>query len=194
MRPSLRAGITFLISASSALCEQCTHDAFNGSTWVLDGCEALDLSCPPPDAISRAPACANALLPGEVAALAAALKGSSVTAIQLRGSPLGQSGAAALVPALTKLHTLGLGSCRVGDAGAKIIADDLDRLALWERPSGGRDRAKIITDDLDRLALREPPSGGGPPETQPGPPAWAPPADSRPPRPDRPGRPGPLRQ
>lgn len=125
MRPSLRAGITFLISASSALCEQCTHDAFNGSTWVLDGCEALDLSCPPPDAISRAPACANALLPGEVAALAAALKGSSVTAIQLRGSPLGQSGAAALVPALTKLHTLGLGSCRVGDAGAKIIADVL---------------------------------------------------------------------
>ena len=50
-----------------------------GSSWNLEGCELLDLSCEPHS--SRKAACANALLPGEVRSLADAfLAGSTVKA------------------------------------------------------------------------------------------------------------------
>ena len=48
--------------------------------------------------------------------------------ISLRGAPLGGTGTLALAPALStcaSLHTLNLGSCRVGDAGARALAKHL---------------------------------------------------------------------
>ena len=112
------------LSVQAQASSTCNHERWNGTAWSLDGCDTLDLSCPTDP--SRKPACANALLPAEVQPLASAfLAGSSVASLNLYGSPLGQAGAAVLIPALTDVHTLGLRSCRVGDRGARTLSETL---------------------------------------------------------------------
>ena len=116
-----------LLLATSVYGRACAHaDARNGTHFVLDGCTSLDLSCPSEG--TRVPGCDNLLAPQEIADLARALgDGDAVTtleAVDFRGSPLGAAGAAALAPRLgacTKLHTLGLGSTRIGEAGLRHI-------------------------------------------------------------------------
>jgi len=111
---------------------QCNHaTAFNGSVFDLKGCTTLDLSCPSDGVLTRSKdVCDNLLLPGEIAALASALEEGApgLEVLSLRGSPLGAAGTATLAPAIASceaLHTLNLGSCRVGDVGARTLAQTL---------------------------------------------------------------------
>lgn len=106
----------------------CNHtDVYVDGKFAIDNCVELDFSCPA-TSTSRAPACRNALLPREVAALGVALatpSAGSVTSLNLRGSPLGPAGVTALAGALTKLTTLSFASCRIGDKGVKAITKSL---------------------------------------------------------------------
>lgn len=123
-----RLVLMVLAMPHAVLGRACMHDVYNGSSFQLADCTSLDLSCPMQD--SRVtPPCDNLLRPSEIAALASALGTSSESGllqeITLRGSPLGAKGLTILAPAFAAcaaLQTLNLGSCRMGDAGARSLA------------------------------------------------------------------------
>ena len=126
----MAAVASLLLFCAASVVSACNHSAYNATAgkWSLDGCEALDLSCPDGESVSRAPACKNALLPREVPSLVLALaelEGAGVTSLDLRRSPVGPAGATMLAPALVKMTSLLLGSCRVGDKGTKAITQAL---------------------------------------------------------------------
>ena len=120
--------LRFALLVATAASSPCTKStAHNGTAFDLSGCTELDLSCPTEG--TRSVACSNALLPSELKDLARALANDQVSGtletISFRGSPLGANGATILAPALAacaSLHTIGLGSTRIGDAGLRTVA------------------------------------------------------------------------
>jgi hypothetical protein len=123
--------VLVLVLVSPALGRTCRHaDTHNGTAFDLSGCTSLDLSCPAEG--TRVPGCDNILAPKEIAELARAMGegdvATTLTAIDLGGSPLGKVGTATLAPRLaacTKLSHLGLASTRIGDAGLRLITSAL---------------------------------------------------------------------
>jgi len=127
----MKRGLVVVLSLVTVHARECNQTtAFNGTAFDLTDCTMLDLSCPTDGIVSRSKTvCANLLRPPQIKMLARALEAAPMLEeISLRGAPLGGTGTLALAPALStcaSLHTLNLGSCRVGDAGARALAKHL---------------------------------------------------------------------
>ena len=150
---------------------------WGGGVWNMSGCTSLDLSCAPTPGVGRVPPCNNSLHEGELTEVAAALSTpgphtTALTDLQFRGSWLGPTGVLSLAQALSgveALETLGLGSCRLGDKGARLLASKLaesppPRLRRLElsHNSIGDDGARAVAAALLSAPLNALPSASSP--------------------------------